>query len=471
MNETLFCERNVKVWITPLFLFAIFVLGFSIRSAMNKGKINISDYYVSIERREPFPSNKPNAAPPLNTPFSDPAAQHVALTNPYCLVQTGQGGTSIYPTTVDPMTWASPMSDIQLIAGTPVEVQNPEIFPDFNRAADIIRPCVVNVNAIRPTPLSQQVANPNAPRFIEPFDGVPDKFIGEMAFESVGSGVIVDSSGYVVTNHHVVSEATAIIVSRFRHEGQYAARILASDPKKDLALLQIQDKAPFPTAILADSSQVEVGDWVMAVGNPFGLEHTVTAGIVSGKRSSIVIDGVKYKGLIQTDAPINKGSSGGPLVNVSGQVVGINTAIYAPTGVFNGTGFAIPSNQVGAFVARFTENRKVAVAMQRPFKFDFAWLGVGVIDMNPDLADKLSYPYARGIYVNTLVLDSPADKAEITRGDIITAVSGETIQDTASLKHALAGLKPGQVVTIAVWRGGKTETLKLKAGIDQRKGM
>ena len=460
MKKTLFCERNVKVWVIPLFVYAVFVLTFSVWSAINKGKIKLSDYHLSMGKPGAGLSTKPKAPSPLNTPPPVSAAPRVAPTNTYSQFQPGQGGTSTFPNPVDPASRATPMGGIQ--AGA----QNVELAINFNRAADIIRPCVVNINAVRPTLLSQPVANPYDPQFINAFDGVPDKFIGQMAFKSVGSGVIVDSSGYVVTNHHVVDGATTIIVTRFKHkEGQYAARIVASDISKDLALLQILGNGPFPVATLADSSQVEVGNWVLAVGNPFGLEHTVTAGIIRAKRSSLVINGVKYKGLLQTDAPINKGSSGGPLVNMSGQVVGINTAIYAPTGVFSGTGFAIPSNQVGAFVARFTENNKVTAARQKPGNFDTAWLGIGVIDMTPDLAAKLSYPHAGCVYVSSLVLDSPADKAEITRGDIIIAVSGRPIQNTASLRDILAGLSPGQVVTITIWRHGKTETLNLQIGV------
>lgn len=454
MSGTPFCERNMKIWIIPLFLFAIFVVGYSIWAAGSNGRIYVSDYYMSVGRQEPALSTGRQASPPSAMP-PDPAARQVAFNKTYSRVHPGgYGGASTYPGPVDTK------SGFLLVAGAPPGV---DTGTSFNRAADIIRPCVVNINAIRPGTIAQQVANPNDPRFIEPFTGIPDKFIGEMAFESVGSGVIVDSRGYVVTNHHVVADATNIIVSRFRHEGHYTARLVVADPKKDLALLKITGDMPFPVAILTDSNLVEVGDWVIAVGNPFGLEHTVTAGIISAKRSSIVIGGIRYKGLIQTDAPINKGSSGGPLVNMNGQVVGINTAIYAPTGVFNGTGFAIPSNHVGAFVAKFMGKNNVAVAMQRPAGLDLGSLGIGVIEMNEELAQKLSYPHAGGLYVNTLVIGSPADKAEFTRGDIITSVSGQIIRDSASLQGVLAGLIPGQVLDITVWRSGKTETIKLKA--------
>jgi S1-C subfamily serine protease len=496
MNDKPFCEWKLKGWIILLVLFATGVLGYSFWSALDTGRVRMSGYHFTLGGQGAAPPRGHQAAPLRNSPLpppaaqmanpaaqmANPAAQLVAMTNTYPQYPQWQGGTSVNPNRLDAITMPTPMGGIKFIGGTQVRVQNAGSTPNFNWAADIIRPCVVEINAIRSSSPSRPVANPNGARFIDPFDGFPDKFIGQMALESVGSGLIVDPSGYVVTNHHVVAGASTIIITRFQHkEGHYSARTIASDPAKDLALLQILGDGPFPTATLADSSRVEVGDWVLTVGNPFGLGHTVTAGIISGKRDSLLIDGNNFKGLLQTDAPINKGSSGGPLVNMSGQVVGINTAIYAPTGVFNGTGFAIPSNRVGAFVARILDNNHLAVAMQRPVDPGTAamqrpvnagsvWLGIGVIDMTADLAAKLSYPHAGGIYVSSLVLDSPADEAEVTRGDIITAVAGQPMQDSASLQDVLARLSPGQTVSVTIWRGGKTETLRLTTRAGRRIG-
>jgi len=449
---------------------------------------------------------QPQVGMPLAAPVTaiqQPAIQPVAMTNPYPQLAQWQNPTAANPNGLDAIAMPTPMGGIKFINGQTgtggamlvarpqtnaqaANVQaggnpNPGSPPNFNWAADLIRPCVVEINAIRSTTASMPVANPTAPRFIDPFDGVPDKLIGQMAFESVGSGLIVDAAGYVVTNHHVVSGASTIVITRFQHvEGHYSARVIASDPTRDLALLQILGDGPFPAATLGDSSLVQVGDWVLTVGNPFGLGHTVTAGIISGKRDSMLINGINFNGLLQTDAPINKGSSGGPLVNMNGQVVGINTAIYAPTGVFNGTGFAIPSNRVGAFVARCLEHNNLAVAaMQqpvtnpgtatapRPAGSGATWLGIGVLDMTADLASKLSYPHAGGIYVSSLVLDSPADEAEITRGDIITSFGGHTMQDSTSLQNVLGGMTPGQTIDVVIWRGGKTEVLRLRTRVGQ----
>ncbi len=516
MSDTPFCEWKLKPWIILLVLFAAGVLGYSFWSALEAGRVKMSGYHLSLGNpaarqqrghqamglgtlghqalghgpagQQPLPRSTPSVPVPAAR-TANSAAQLVAMTNTY---PQWQNSTAPNTYQLDAVTMPTPMGGIKFIGGTQSQgssqfvagtqagipspsVQNTGSTLNFNWAADIVRPCVVEINAMRPSSASMTVADPNGARFIDPVDGVPDKFIGQVAFESVGSGVIVDPLGYVVTNHHVVAGATAIVLTRFQHkEGHYSARIIASDPGKDLALLQILGDGPFPAAALADSSLVEVGDWVLTVGNPFGLGHTVTAGIISGKRDSLLINGIDFKGLLQTDAPINKGSSGGPLVNVRGQIVGINTAIYAPTGVFNGTGFAIPSNRVGAFVARVmgANPGTVAVAMQTPANRAAAavrgpansgevWLGVGVLDMTPDLAAKLSYPHAGGLYVSSLVLDSPADEAEIVRGDIVTAVLGQATQVIASLQDMLARLSPGQTVGVTIWRRGKTESLRL----------
>jgi serine protease Do len=267
-----------------------------------------------------------------------------------------------------------------------------------------------------------------------------------------------------------------MVVTMFNAPQNYLpARMVATDTANDLALLQVSGDGPFPVASLADSSLLEVGDWVLAIGNPFGLGHTVTAGIISAKRSSIVIDGVMYGSIIQTDAPINRGSSGGPLVNLQGKMVGINTAIYAPTGVFNGTGFSIPSNRVGAFVARVlgnvTDTAAVPVALQAavpvaaPMPATPAspgvWVGVGVIDMSPDLTRSLAVPFQGGVFVSSVILDSPADEAGITRGDVIASLAGSPLPNADTLNQVVATLLPEKSVPLTVWRGGKSESMRL----------
>jgi serine protease Do len=267
-------------------------------------------------------------------------------------------------------------------------------------------------------------------------------------------------------------------VTRFNEPQNYlAARLVATDTANDLALLQVTGDGPFPCASFADSSLAEVGDWVLTIGNPFGLGHTVTAGIVSAKRTSIAIDGVTYGAILQTDAPINPGSSGGPLVNLQGKMVGINTAIYAPTGAFNGTGFAIPSNRVSAFVARVLGDNPVAAAIPvamppvvgpavasvpaRAADSPGVWVGVGVVDMTPDLARALAVPFAGGVFVSSVILDSPADEGGVSRGDVIASLAGTPIANADTLNQVLASLSPGKAVELTTWRGGKAETMRV----------
>jgi len=384
---------------------------------------------------------------------------------------------------VDMVARATPGGGIRFIGGAPVP-GSPGTATSFNRAASRIRPSVVALSAVQPTKSPAEPPAGSGARFIDPFDGVPDRVVGDRAFEAVGSGVIVDEAGYVVTNYHVIAGAAGILVSPASDtETHLPATVVLADPSLDLALLKIEgDQGVFPAATLADSSRVRVGDWVLAVGYPFGLELTVTSGIVGGRHVSLVIGGVPLRGLLQTDAPINKGSSGGPLVDLEGQVVGINTAIYAPTGVFSGTGFAIPSNRVGAFVARGLESvghfggapATPPPVAGNPFEptaplppapaanASRVWLGVGLVDVTPEMAAQLSYPFAGGAFVASVILDSPAEEAEILRGDIIVSVAGQPVGDVETVGRVVEGLAPGQSVPVTIWRGGKTSTVTMR---------
>ncbi|GAB4285662.1 MAG: hypothetical protein Kow0092_39640 [Deferrisomatales bacterium] len=467
MEGVPFCQRNVRGWVALLSLTALLVLGYAIYLAYRDGEVH------GFRRRGARRALAAAQAAPASSPMA-PAAQPVAWTRPpqWDAASAGAAGPGAARNVaiVDSVTKATVNGGVRFIGAARAWDRTA-----FNRAADVIRPSVVNLSAIRPGGAAPGIPGAG-PRFADPFDGVPDKMIGQRAFESVGSGVIVDPSGLVVTNHHVVAGASDIVVTRFNRPGRHlTARLVASDPANDLVLLQIVGPGPFPAAKLADSSLVEVGDWVLAVGNPFGLEHTVTSGIISGKRSVVDIGGITYRGLLQTDAPINAGSSGGPLVNLAGEVVGINTAIFAPTGVFNGTGFAIPSNRVGAFVARSLDRTATAVALQRqmpggqplpppvpPAATGGAWLGVGVADMDASVRRKLGYPYAGGAFVNSVTVDSPADRGEVARGDVIVALAKQPVQDTESLGRILSGVTPGLTVPMTVWRRGKMRTLSIE---------
>ena len=222
-----------------------------------------------------------------------------------------------------------------------------------NTVSSLILPTVVHIHATR-SPLDRQGLPGGGPvRFADPFDGVPEKFVHNKAYENVGSGVIIDSRGFILTNYHVISQANDLLVSVSGGiNSDYSAAVIAVDPAADLALIRVSGAPALPEVRLGDSHSVQVGDWVLAFGSPFGLEQTVTQGIISNRRKSLVVEGVSYGEMLQTDASINRGSSGGPLVNLNAEVVGINSAIYGPNGVFSGTGFAIPVDRAKVFLAR-----------------------------------------------------------------------------------------------------------------------
>ena len=251
----------------------------------------------------------------------------------------------------------------------------------FNTVSSLILPCVVSIHATRNTRASSPVfGGPVGPsprrrgfgpaggstpwsgrrgrrvagiRFADPFDGVPEKFVTGRAYETVGSGSIIDTRGYVLTNHHVISQATDLLVGvAGKIKRDFPATVIAADPAADLALIKISGAPALPEVRLGTSGSVQAGDWVLAFGSPFGLEQTVTQGIISSKRESLVVEGIPYGDMLQTDAPTNRGSSGGPLVNLNAEVIGVNTAIYGPSGAFSGTGFAIPVDRANAFLAR-----------------------------------------------------------------------------------------------------------------------
>ena len=242
--------------------------------------------------------------------------------------------------------------------------------------------------------------------------------------ERAGSAVVVDARGYAITCSHVVSGATAISVRRFQTDRWSPARVVASDG--DLALLEVKDGGPMTAATLGDSSRLNVGDWVLAIGHPFQLGMTVTAGILSRRDASLAMPGGAVQtGLLQTDAAINEGSSGGPLVNAAGEVVGINAAIYAPTGAFSGASFAIPADRVKQFVASILGAAPAAPAM-RP-----DW-GLELVPLTPALATKLGFVGAQGVVVGDIAPASAAARAQLLKGDVITKIAGEPVRDLAS---------------------------------------
>jgi serine protease Do len=307
----------------------------------------------------------------------------------------------------------------------------------FNAAALRIRPSVVSIRAALGPPTA-----------------------GQALVERIGSGIVVGSGTHIITCRHVVDGARSIIVTPFESSRPpRVAQLVASD--NDLALLQLVDGPALPPASFSDSSGVEVGDWVLAVGHPFGLGLTVTAGIVGRRHGTLAVPGgQQYASLLQTDAPINEGSSGGPLVDLAGDVVGLNTAIYAPTGVFSGAGFAIPSNQVAAFVTRTLGPAAVAVS-NRAAAPPRPWWGFA-------LAEATAAP--AGVIVQGVVAGGPAARAGLAAGDRITTIAGQNIGDLAVMHRIQGGLQIGDWVPVQVWRNGQVLNMSVQIGNDSGLG-
>jgi serine protease Do len=268
---------------------------------------------------------------------------------------------------------------------------------------------------------------------------------------SQGSGFIIEPDGRVVTNFHVVKDAREVIV--VMDDGtEYKAKVLGADEKTDVAVVQMDGKGKtFPTVPFANSS-IRVGDWVLAVGNPFGLGGTVTAGIVSARGREI--GSGPYDDYLQIDAPINHGNSGGPTFNLAGEVVGMNTAIFSPTGGSVGIGFAIPTETIQRVVTQLEKGGEVVRG----------WLGVQIQPITPDIADSIGLKEARGALVSESQKDSPAIKAGIKSGDAIIEVNGKPVKDPRDLARTIAGFEPGSSVKVTVFRDGKTQDVAVTLG-------
>ncbi|MDX1707002.1 MAG: DegQ family serine endoprotease [Desulfobacterales bacterium] len=263
---------------------------------------------------------------------------------------------------------------------------------------------------------------------------------------SLGSGFIIDKDGHIVTNNHVIEGADEITV-RLSNEKEYDAEIVGRDPNTDLALIKIKAAKDLLPLKMGDSDQLTVGSWVVAMGSPFGLEQTVTAGIVSAKGR--VIGSGPYDDFIQTDASINPGNSGGPLLNMSGEVVGINTAIVAQG---QGIGFAIPINLAQGIIRQLEESGSVTRG----------WLGVGIQDLTPELAEYYGIENKKGVLVAKVFEGDPADKAGIKANDVIIAVDGKTIHSSRELTGTIADIPVGKKTDITILRDGKEKSVKVK---------
>jgi serine protease Do len=320
--------------------------------------------------------------------------------------------------------------------------------PDFVALAKKLKPEVVNISTTQ-TAKEQDAPDPFGDN--DPFGEFWKRFFGgpfprgQYRQRSLGSGFIIRQDGLILTNYHVVDDAERITV-RLLDGREFTGKVVGKDQKTDIALVKINAQ-DLPVAPLGDSDRLEVGEWVMAIGNPFGLDNTVTSGIVSAKDRQIG-EG-PYDHFIQTDASINPGNSGGPLINLRGEVVGIDSAIYSQSGGNIGIGFAIPINLVKELLPQLESTGKVTRG----------WLGVSIQAMTPDLAASLGLDNAKGALVSSVVQDSPAGQAGIKAGDVIVGYEGKKIDNANDLPFLVAGTPVGKTVSLQILRNKETMTL------------
>ncbi|WP_104667655.1 Do family serine endopeptidase [Ensifer adhaerens] len=377
------------------------------------------------------------------------------------------------------LTSGLPASISQSLA-EPVKVEAPSV-PSFANVVDAVSPAVVSVRVqSRVNPVSEDGNGFTFDFNGRGFDDLPDdhplkRFFkefgpregdraergapgrrgphgeGRLRPTSQGSGFFISEDGYLVTNNHVVSDGSAFTV--ILNDGtELDAKLVGKDSRTDLAVLKVDDKRKFTYVGWADDSKVRVGDWVVAVGNPFGLGGTVTSGIISARGRDI--GSGPYDDYLQVDAAVNRGNSGGPTFNLSGEVVGINTAIFSPSGGNVGIAFAIPAATAKDVVADLIKDGSVSRG----------WLGVQIQPVTKDIAESLGLAEASGALVVEPQAGSPGEKAGIKKGDVVTALNGDTVKDPRDLARKVAAIRPGTTVDLALWRNGKAETVKLEIG-------
>jgi serine protease Do len=361
----------------------------------------------------------------------------------------------------------------------PESIRHAETLSDaFKQASKLVAPSVVNIRSEVKPPQRTATSNENEPdqggqspedffrRFFEGMPNSPDmrQFrIGPGAPNPMprvgeGSGVIIREDGYIVTNNHVVDEATDITVT-LDDDREYPAEIVGTDPETDLAVVKIDASGLVPVKY-GDSDALEVGEWVLALGSPFGLQHTVTAGIVSakGRQVGIIRRNLGFAGgfedFIQTDAAINPGNSGGALVNLYGELIGINAAISTQSGAYDGVGFAIPCNMVKSVVNSLIEKGTV----------ERGWLGVSMQPLTKDLAKSFGHGDAQGVLIAQVIRDTPAEKAGVQEGDIVTKVNGKLVSDQNDLMKTIASMAPGETATLGIIRDGQPTTIEVTLG-------
>lgn len=332
--------------------------------------------------------------------------------------------------------------------------------PDgFADLAERLLPSVVNISTTQVQKTADK-GGPQMPRFPEgsPFQDFFKEFFDrqqqgtpQRRATSLGSGFVISKDGFVVTNNHVIAEADEITVT-LHDDTRLKAKLIGRDPKTDLALLKVESNSALVAVPFGNSGKTRVGDWVVAIGNPFGLGGTVTAGIVSARQRDI--NSGPYDDFIQTDASINRGNSGGPMFNLKGEVIGINTAIFSPSGGSVGIGFAIPANLA----------RPIIEQLQKFGKARRGWLGVRIQTVTDEIAQSLGLEKATGALVASLTKDGPAEKYKIKVGDVILKFDNKTVGEMRRLPRIVAETSIGKAVSVEVWRNGKRVRLPVTLG-------
>ncbi|NLJ49211.1 MAG: DegQ family serine endoprotease [Candidatus Atribacteria bacterium] len=320
----------------------------------------------------------------------------------------------------------------------------PEVNNIIPNIVDKVSPAVVNVN----TSKIMTITSPFAP-FAPFFDQLPEQFQREVPQRGIGTGFIFRKDGYILTNNHVIEGADEIRVTLLDGR-EFTGKVIGADSLTDIAVVKVEAEN-LPTLSLGDSDAARVGEFVVAIGNPYGLSHTVTMGVLSAKGRAVPSGdtGQEYENFLQTDAAINPGNSGGPLLNLDGEVIGINTAIIP---FAQGVGFAIPINMAKSILDQLIEKGKVVRA----------WLGVYIQNVTPEIAKQFGYEGTKGALVADVIENGPAAKANFQRGDIIFSVNNQEITDTKHLQNTIRSLKPGDTAEIQVWRNGEKKTIKVQ---------
>jgi serine protease Do len=343
----------------------------------------------------------------------------------------------------------------------------------IGKVAQAAIPAVVHIEVTQ----RSEVNNPMLPFENNPFfhfffngPNMPRKFKQEM--KGIGSGILMDAQGHILTNNHVAGGASDIQVT-LADGSQYPAKVVGTDPKTDLAVIKIQDSGKLPYLTFGDSDKVRVGEWVVAIGAPRGLDQTVTQGIISAKHRTGISDPSSYQDFLQTDAPINPGNSGGPLLNLKGEVIGINAAIATDSGGSEGIGFAIPSNMATKISSTLIADGKVARG----------WLGVNISDLKPDAAKSIGLASPKGALIADVVKGGPAAQAGLKHGDVVLSYQDKPVADASALRNEVADTPSGRQAKLTVWRDKKQQELRvtigstedavklLSASVDQRLGL